>query len=114
MEVTNKGIEILRFSTEWCGPCKSYAPVYDKASQELAGKGWAFLNFKPLPKDGVGKINGDRDESLPPLGEYIDFAQYGVMQVPTTIVLQDGVEVGRKMGPLMTVAAIEKFVEGCL
>lgn len=114
MQVTNKGIEILRFSTEWCGPCKSYAPVYDKAAQDLAGKGWSFLSFKPLTKEQLEQINGDRDEKLPPLGGYIDFAQYGVMQVPATIVLKDGVEVGRKLGPLMTVAAIEKFVEGCL
>lgn len=112
--ITNQGVEVVKFSTEWCGPCKTYAPVFDKAAAELAGKGWKFASVKPLTKDQLEKINGDRDEKLPPLGEYIDFAQYGVSQVPCTIVLKDGVELGRKQGVMMNVSAIERFVESCL
>lgn len=112
--ITKQGIEVVKFSTDWCGPCKTYAPVFDKAAAELADKGWKFASVKPLTKEQLEKANGDRDESLPPLGEYIDFAEYGVSQVPCTIVLKDGVEVGRKQGVIMTTVAIEKFVEACL
>lgn len=114
MSIKNQGIEVVKFSTDWCGPCKTYAPIFDKAAEELSKEGWSFVSVKPLTKEHLERVNGDRDEDLPPLGEYIDFAQYGVLQVPCTIVLKDGVELGRKQGVLMTPTAIEKFVKGCL
>ncbi|QDH83464.1 thioredoxin [Achromobacter phage Motura] len=29
---------VVRFSAPWCGPCRSYAPMFDKAATELQGK----------------------------------------------------------------------------
>lgn len=113
MGIQNKGIEIVKFSTDWCGPCKNYAPIFEKAKEQFGDK-WSFVSVKPLTKEQIAEQNGDRDENLPPLGEYVDFAAYAVNAVPCTIVLKDGEEVGRKQGIIMSPAALEKFVEGCL
>ena len=61
-----------------CGPCKVMAPVLEEIKKELAGKA------------EIEEINVD---------EKPDEAQkYGVMSIPTYIVLKDGKEVGRKIG----------------
>lgn len=32
---TNPGLIILKFSADWCGPCKKIQPLVDKRKQEL-------------------------------------------------------------------------------
>ena len=68
--------EILYFSASWCQPCKQLAPVMERLKSE--GK----INYK--------KIDVDTDTVLSP--------KYGVRNIPTLILLNNGNEVNRLVG----------------
>ena len=68
--------EILYFSAAWCGPCKQLSPVMERLKSE--GK----INYK--------KIDVDTDTLLSP--------KYGVRNIPTLILLNNGNEVNRLVG----------------
>ena len=82
------------FSAAWCGPCKMFSPVLDKAGDELGGK----YNFAKV----------DVDES-PKLA-----AEYEVMTVPTIVVIKGGAVVAKKSGAFPNVALLGKWIEGVL
>lgn len=73
-----KNIKLLDFWAPWCGPCQMMNPVMEELEKELEGK----IEFV--------KINVDENQE--------EAAKYGVMSIPTFIVLKDGQEVGRKIG----------------
>lgn len=69
-------MEILKFYSKTCGPCKMVAPVVKSVSDELGIK--------------VTEID---------IEEQMDVAvKHNVMKVPTLIFLKDGVEVDRVLG----------------
>ncbi len=63
------GVAILDFYADWCGPCKMIAPVFE----ELAGE-MADVKFI--------KINIDNSKDLA--------KEYGVMSIPTLVMVKDG------------------------
>jgi thioredoxin 1 len=66
--------EYLYFSAPWCGPCRTLGPVMQSVGQTIP----------------VRKINVD---------EQSDIAQkYGIRNVPTVILLDNGHEVKRHIG----------------
>ncbi len=70
-------VVLIDFYADWCGPCRMVAPVVEEIAKENANV-------------VVGKINVDDDPEL---------AQaYGVMSIPTLIVLKGGEEVARSTG----------------
>lgn len=71
-------IKLLDFWAEWCGPCKIMEPVLEELEKELAGK------------VEIEKINVDEKPD--------EASKYGVMSIPTYIVLKDGKEVDRRIG----------------
>lgn len=56
---------LVNFYADWCGPCKVFAPVLERISQELEGKIDVF------------KVNIDQAPEIPEL--------FGVKGVPTTL-----------------------------
>lgn len=80
--------QLLKFSASWCQPCKS-----------LAGN-MKHVDFKDVELKEID-IDDNIDEAK----------KYGIRGVPTLILLNDGVEVGRKSGVLMA-NKIEEFIHG--
>lgn len=70
--------KLLDFWAVWCGPCKIMEPVLEELEKELK------------TQVEIEKINVDEKPD--------EAAKYGVMSIPTYIVLKDGKEVGRRIG----------------
>jgi thioredoxin 1 len=66
-------IEVLKFSANWCTPCKLLSATLKDA-------------------EGVKEIDIDQNRELT--------AQYSVRSVPTLVFLQDGKEVERTVGAM--------------
>jgi thioredoxin-like negative regulator of GroEL len=66
--------QILYFSAPWCGPCKAFKPVMESLQSELP------IQF----------IDVDSSSQTA--------AQYNVRSVPTTILVENGIEKGRFVG----------------
>ncbi|MBX3016837.1 MAG: thioredoxin TrxC [Bdellovibrionaceae bacterium] len=64
----------------WCGPCRAFAPTFEEASREFAGR-YVFV-----------KINSQDNPQWP--------SQLGVRGIPTLIVFRDGQEVTRVAGAM--------------
>lgn len=77
-EILNrKGLALVDFYADWCGPCKMVAPVIHEIAEER--------------KDiAVGKINVDESYELA--------AKYNVVSIPTIILFNNGVEINRIIG----------------
>ncbi len=71
---------LVDFWAAWCGPCRMVAPVVDQLASEYDGKA------------KVAKLDVD---------ECPDIArQYGVMSIPTLIVIKDGQVAEKAVGAL--------------
>lgn len=71
---------LVDYWAEWCGPCKSIAPVLDEISSEYAGR------LK------VAKLNIDENPGTPP--------KYGVRGIPTLMIFKGGEVQATKVGAL--------------
>ncbi len=65
----SKKTVLLDFYADWCGPCRMVSPLVDQIAEEH-------------PEYFVGKINVDEQEELA--------AEFGVMSIPTLVVIKDG------------------------
>ena len=68
---------LLDFWASWCGPCRMLSPIVDEIAAERS-------DIK------VGKINVDEQPELA--------AQFGVMSIPTLVVMKNGKIVNQVTG----------------
>ena len=73
----NEGVSLLDFYADWCGPCRMVLPIVDEIAKERED----LL---------VGKINVNDNPDLA--------KEFGVMSIPTLIVMKDGKIVNRVSG----------------
>ena len=76
--VAEKKVSLIDFWAPWCGPCRMTGPQVEAAAEVLDGKASFF------------KVNVDDNPGLA--------RKFGVMSIPTMVVLQDGEEAARMVG----------------
>jgi thioredoxin 1 len=74
--------QVLYFSAEWCGPCKMIKPILIKLQSQMT------ITF----------IDADASAET--------CAKWNVRNVPTLLVVKNGVEVGRLVGTAITEQAV--------
>ena len=79
--------KILYFSAAWCGPCKTLGPIMESASGQV--------NYQKVDVDNNPKLS----------------AKYGVRNIPTMVLVENGVEIRRKVG-VLTKEQILNFYNG--
>ena len=68
---------LLDFWAHWCGPCRMVVPMVEEIAKER-------------PDIKVGKINVDENPELS--------SQFGIMSIPTLVVMENGKIVNQAMG----------------
>jgi len=87
--VENNQIVLIDFWAEWCAPCKSFAPIYEKAAGDY-------------PDLVFGKVNTEEEQELA--------GHFQIRSIPTTMILKEGVIVFSQPG-LMPEEALKDIVE---
>lgn len=64
----------------WCGPCRSFAPTFEKAAQQLVGR------------CRLAKLDSEANPQLS--------AQLGIRSIPSLILFRNGREVARQSGAM--------------
>ena len=77
--VTKNDVVIVDFWAPWCGPCKSFAPVFEAASEK-----YGDVVF--------GKVNADDEQELA--------GSFGIRSIPTLMVFREKVILFSQPGAL--------------
>ncbi len=86
--VESNDIVLLDFWAEWCGPCKTFGPIYERVSDNH-------------PDLTFGKVDTDAEQALG--------AAFQIRSIPTIMVIRDGVMVFKQAGVLPE-AALEDLI----
>ncbi len=88
-EEVKKGVTLVDFHANWCGPCRMLAPVLEQVAKEVKGKAI------------IAKVDIDSEQKTA--------SQFQITSVPTMILFKDGKEVNRLVG-LRNAEAVKDFI----
>lgn len=77
--VAQDGIVLVDFWAEWCGPCKSFAPVFEEASEKY-------------PDIAFTKIDTEAEQQIAGALE--------IRSIPTLMIFRDGIQLFSQPGAL--------------
>lgn len=73
-------IKLIDFYADWCGPCKVMGPILEELEKEYEGK----ITFE--------KVDVEAEQDMA--------AKFGIMSIPTFVILKDEKETERKTGAM--------------
>ncbi len=85
-----KGVAVVDFWAEWCGPCRMITPIIEELASEMDGKAT------------IGKLNVDQNKEVS--------MKYGIRSIPTILILKDGEVVDKQVGVTSKAALEEKIL----
>lgn len=77
--ITNNAFVIIDFWATWCGPCRSFAPTYEKVSEDH-------------PDIIFGKVNTEEEQELA--------MHFQVRSIPTLMIFRDSIIIFSQPGAL--------------
>jgi thioredoxin 1 len=77
-EVTGKGVSLVDFHADWCGPCKVQGPIVNELADEINDKA------------NICKLDIDKNQKTAQM--------LGIQSIPTLIVFLDGKPVQKLVG----------------
>ena len=90
--VAENDLVLLDFWAEWCGPCRSFGPVFETVSNEF-------------PAGVFGKIDTEDQQALA--------ASFNIQSIPTLMIIREQVVIFSQAGALPE-AALRDLVEQAL
>ena len=88
--LNSKGLVLVDFWAEWCGPCRQLGPILEAIDEEMGGDVTIY------------KMNVDDSPETA--------SQFGIRSIPTKFLLKDGKQVDTKVG-LNTQSTISSWIE---
>ncbi|MDE3139828.1 MAG: thioredoxin [Acidobacteriota bacterium] len=84
--VTNNDLVLVDFWAAWCGPCRSFAPTYEKVSEQY-------------PDAVFAKVDTEAEQGLA--------ASFNIMSIPTLMIIREQVVIFSQAGALPESALVD-------
>ena len=75
--IENNTTVIIDFWAPWCGPCKSFGPIYEKTAEQY-------------PDIVFGKVNTEDEQAIA--------GQFQIRSIPTTVILKENIMIFQQAG----------------